>query len=376
MIIEVKNVQFINKGAELMLVAIKQQLEKSGLDYDLALNIGNSPYKNRVQYSAFQKVGQILYGIDSSYVTNLIPAKVRDNFGLVTHEDVDVVFDASGFAYGEQWTHRMLKHSVRQAKLMRSKGKKYIFLPQAMGPFHSDVYQKLVLEAVEYSELFYVRDQQSLEYVKSVVGESDKVILSPDFTNLVKMNNLNVKTDGERVVSIIPNSNLFSGRNRTKISESSYIKQVEDLIDYLIDESYKINILNHEGIKDEEICTKLYKKYETNSSVKLLNNLNALEVKNVIAQSFATVCARFHGCVSSLSQGVPSIGMSWSHKYEMLYRDYEVGQLLYTFEGTLKSEFQKLINNYEETSNKLLSISEIEKHKVRLMWKNVFDKIR
>src|SRR5690606_17277295 len=97
--------------------------------------------------------------------------------------------------------------------------------------------------------------------------------------------------------------------------------------------------LNHEGKADEELILDVQNRI--NFENLMLTNLSALEVKSVIKDSLLVITGRFHGLVSALSQEVPVLATSWSHKYKELLSDYEVeGQLLD-------------INNKEELLNKI-----------------------
>jgi Polysaccharide pyruvyl transferase. len=148
MIIEIKGVQFVNKGAELMLHAIIQNLGSHPDDVELVLAPNaNSSYKSRIAIGAYQKLLLRKKTFDFNILTYFLPKKIRfwlkDKWGIITEADIDVILDASGFSYGDQWPTRTIKNTSNEIQRLRKKGKKYIFLPQALGPFEKNKQQKI-----------------------------------------------------------------------------------------------------------------------------------------------------------------------------------------------------------------------------------------
>lgn len=376
MIVEIKGVQFINKGAELMLASIYQEFKnRNAENVSFALSPRNSPYLKRLEYAPYQKVGNLFKRIDFSKIDWLLPDTVCKTYGLVKHKDIDVVLDASGFAYGDQWTPAMLRHSVKQAQYMKKLGKKYIFMPQAMGPFTTPAYRKLIKEAVQASTIMFVRDKKSLTYITDIVGERENVILSPDFTNIVK--GPEVECTGERelkVATVIPNNKMLSKQNKNSFGSFDYLDEIVKGCLLLQEKGYKIKVLNHEGVKDLELCKKIFSRIDSDNAI-LIESLGPLEIKREIKDSSLVICSRFHGCVSSLSQGVPVVGTSWSHKYEMLYRDYNVLELLYKFDVPLNELITNSLSKMETLAAEIRRNAEIEKSKTLQMWDKIFREI-
>ena len=88
----------------------------------------------------------------------------------------------------------------------------------------------------------------------------------------------------------------------------------------------KVFLLNHEGNSDRLICAQINDLLL--SPIEVVEPTSALDVKAIISNAKAVFCSRYHGCVSALSNGVPCLGSSWSHKYEKLYLDYNMPNLL------------------------------------------------
>jgi len=190
MIIEIKGVQFENKGAELMLQAIINKLstELPSARICLAHN-KNSPYLKRARVGALQKVNLRKYIFDLNRLFYFVPSKIRNyfftRFGIVSEADVDVILDASGFAYGDQWPDLILRQVANEVARIRRLGKHYIFMPQSLGPFSGSVNQQFARKAFSEASLVFAREPSSYDHVLALVNEKSHVHQAPDFTNLL-----------------------------------------------------------------------------------------------------------------------------------------------------------------------------------------------
>ena len=85
-------------------------------------------------------------------------------------------------------------------------------------------------------------------------------------------------------------------------------------------------VVLHEPEADERLARQLV---ERAGGLRVVALEDALDIKALLAGARCIATARFHGLVSGLSSGVPSLAIGWSHKYEELLADFDCPELLY-----------------------------------------------
>jgi len=157
MYIEIKGTSFLNKGAELMLHAILQEVKKRLPEAKFVHAAKKSaPYEERARLGLYQKIWFPLYGIPLGlYFDKFILKELRRYFGIVTHKEIKIVFDASGFSYSDQGARWATVATAKACRKWKQCGTKIIFLPQAFGPFNKKKNQKAFKSIVNNSDLIF-----------------------------------------------------------------------------------------------------------------------------------------------------------------------------------------------------------------------------
>lgn len=377
MLVEIKGVQFINKGAELMLHAVIQKLEQDIPEAKIVLDPKpSSPYEKRAKLGALQKLSFRKLFIDLNQVSYWLPKRLRDSlrkkWGIVMEADIDLVLDASGFAYGDQFRPIIIQQMCSEVKRAARNGKKYVLLPQALGVFSRTKDVERLKSALPKATLVFPREQSSFDNVTQLVGDLEHIQQFPDFTNLVKGILPEYFVDGQKKVLIIPNSNMISSRNKNKTWLKSYVTILSRCVEAVKERGYVPVLLNHEGKDDEAICREIIASV---GELELIEEADPLKVKGIIGASKGIICSRFHGCVSALTQGIPSLGTSWSHKYERLYEEYGVSNCLIQPDSSaeeLSAQVELLLSGGASPDE-----GKIEHYKslTSQMWQTIYNKI-
>ncbi|AFZ44041.1 hypothetical protein PCC7418_1873 [Halothece sp. PCC 7418] len=347
MIVELRGINFKNKGAELMMNTVVQQVSNWHQENIVAVRPRTGTFKQKSQaglYSLAWLDSKISFSpplIDT--LANLIPRKIRHLYGVTTYSEIDAILDASGFAYSEQWGLGLTKMMADEAKKGKRSGKKIILLPQAFGPFESPSLKNSFLQVLDNSDLIFARDKISYEHLINLGGKSSHIKIAPDFTNLVKGKVPDYLPHPFNQPCIIPSARMID-KTPAHIRQN-YLFFLVTCTKELIRKKQEPFILVHDTGSDFELASQL--QTEVGQAIKIINEPNPLLIKGILSQCSLVIASRFHGLISALSQGVPGLGLGWSHKYNQLFEDYCCSECLIS---SLDSE--------EEIQHKLSLITE------------------
>lgn len=322
MTIDVTGVNTWNKGAELMLVAIEQHIRQHHPSLLLAVEPWFGPFADRARYGLLLQPELHRFS-RAKLALSLMPPSLRRALGVVMPAEVDAILDASGFAFGDQHPEKRAAGFAKRLARARSQGKPIVLLPQALGPFEQSNTRDAFRQIVDAADLVFARDPVSLEHAQGAVGAVDKLRMAPDFTNLVKPV-LHRESDDSEEVTIVPNQRMIE-KALTRADAEAYIPFLATCIRTVEAASLKPRLLIH-GEHDAALCGDI--RSAIGHDLTVIHETDPVAIKRALGESHVVIGSRFHALVSGLSQEVPCIATSWSHKYEMLFQDYGCEQMV------------------------------------------------
>lgn len=320
--IVLSGVETNNKGAELMLYAILQEIESKFPDAivyisEMSIRQGISYVKTNLDLRllAIEKL------INKIHLNGILYRLGLPKINCMSLVKADYYLDASGFLFSDQtnlfgtkpeeWKHLLKKQKRHGAKI--------VFLPQAFGPFELESTKKTIGIISQYSNIIIAREQVSFEYLKNTgLVDMRKVRKYPDFTSLVPGKFPSYYNHLKNGVCVIPNERMIQ---KGMISLDGYITLLLKIINKAKNNGRCVYLLNHEGVGDEKLA--LMCKSKLNNMIDVVTGLDAFEVKGIISSAYLVISSRFHGVASALNSCVPCLSTSWSHKYEQLFSDYD-----------------------------------------------------
>lgn len=376
--VEVKGVNFINKGAELMLRSVLNEFEERNVEAKFCINLKDislaPPDLKYLRFYPWRYSKKIPFlGKSLNFLFEILKIKSFKGHKVITRKEIDVILDASGFAYSEQWGPEYAEVMAQYYEEAKSRGQKVILLPQAFGPFESKRMKEAMRRIINVADLIFARDNISFESLKSLKDNTNNIFQCPDFT--IKMKTYTDKESDRyrNKVCIIPNYRMVDMR-----AGSKYLDFLDSLATYLTNINLEYYFLIHESDKDRLLVEKLQER--RNEKLQIVIEDSPVKIKQIIGSSKFVVGSRFHGIVGALTQNIPTIATGWSHKYKMLYKEYNLEDF-YINDLSNTEKLETLINElsvrnkYGRIEEKLKVNNQRVLEQVNDMWEKSFSLI-
>jgi colanic acid/amylovoran biosynthesis protein len=323
MIVEIRGTGTHNKGAELMFQVVLERLTAANPDIVFAVERWFGSYEERARYGLHTFL-PTRSGKRSRIVSSLMSKSFRQTYGLVSQSDIDAVIDASGFAFGDQWGMENVRQLAVKAKRWKRRGIPTVFLPQAWGPFTTPRIKDYAKKAVDNLDLVFAREQTSLNHLRGAGATGSHVHKSNDFTNLAEAYVPETLELPDQFACIVPNFRMLDKADAQQ--SQSYVDFLAQSIRTLRERGIVPVYIFHDRKNDQIVADRVQAKLKYEVATLAFECPRVL--KGILGKATLVVGSRFHALVAALSQGVPSIATSWSHKYEELFSEYGVSELV------------------------------------------------
>ena len=314
--IEARPGSFINKGGELMMRAIEREL---GPDAGLAVEPWVAPYVDRARLGLHQKLWVRRLGPAAGLPAALLPRRARRRFGIVGEPDIVAVLDASGFRYTDDDRHgaRSARELATNARRWHRRGSRVVLLPQALGPFRTTAVRDPFRRALDAVDLVYARDAESLAHLEELLPGDQRVRHAPDFTITLAgraPDDLPGLVGTGPFGAIVPNDRML---------ELTSPEVAARYVDFLATSAREMTALGlrpvlllHETTRDRAFVDRLAP--ALGRDPRIVSTHDPLALKGTLGAASIVIGSRYHALISAMSQGVPVVATSWSHKYATL----------------------------------------------------------
>ncbi len=319
MLIEIRHANFGNKGSHLKLIAIISQITEifPQARFVMAPHPVYAPFDKRIEMGFLQKAWCWHKNRQWGNLARFIPANLRKLYGIVLDREVDVVLDASDYAYGEHTGASSLAELSDSCRRWHRNGTKIILLPQAYGSFESINNRSLMNEVLSLADLVYATDEQSAGYLNDIAIDSTKVKIAPDYTILLE-GKLPELFDGDNnCFAMVPNFRM--SREISQEKGEDYVPFMVMCAKYLLEKDQKPFILIQEE-KDLKPAQQISERLD--HKINIIEESDPRAIKGILGNCKGTIGSRFHSLVNSLSQGVPSLATGWSNRFKLLLQQF------------------------------------------------------
>lgn len=258
----------------------------------------------------------------------LVAAKARlqeydvDMVDSLQHGDYDAVLDCCGYAYTDAWGPENAVRFAAELDTHAHSAMSVILLPQTFGPFQSPEIREAMQRIILRADRIFTRDHLSLRLLQEMAPEKNTIRFAPDITVCLP-GTPQTDVHGEHTVIVIPNKRML---DRTPASTSdAYMTCMKQCINLLLLNGLQPLLVAHDP-PDIALAEELAG--SVSPSIPIIRASDPVLLKGITGACRGVISSRYHGMLNALSQEIPALGTSWSHKFDALFEQYDCAECL------------------------------------------------
>lgn len=322
-----------NKGAEAMLETVLNFLTENFKNYKIFVeSLNDSPayevFKNRTKF-------------DVEFI-RFSPKNILSPYE-VTVSDTDIAIDIGGINYHDKSIKANVRNYIRHSFFSRKRAK-LIFFTQDFGPCEkltTKIFAKLIYRK---AEAIFMRSEKSRALLEKTIKSNHIYGPYPDCTFLLsKKDSFDSVSTDYFVISL--SAIMYNSYG------DEYVKKIYSSLK-CISQNLKPVILVHNfthngDCTDEYVNKMLYERFKKDNidCDFFSNEVSPSQLKSILEKAKFSITSRYHVVVGSLSSGVPSIAIGWSHKYQEFLNLYNLKELNLDYSTDLELSIKKSIEN-------------------------------
>ncbi len=284
--------------------------------------------------------------------------------------EADVLLDQGGVTFVKGRTVFLI-YNVATILPAMIVGTPVVKCSQALGDFSGPINKRLARLCLPRMSKIFARGDMTRSYLDKL--KLNNVETAADYAFL-----LEVSKDNNEMVGKLFNSYVIEKKGKTicivpsklikkKLDKAGgdYVKMMQDFINRLVGDGYDVILLPHSTRfytdkthnNDVPVCHSIAAGVKSYRFHFINKELNAQQVRAVISRSDVLITSRFHGMVSGLACGVPTLVVGWSHKYKEVMDQFGLaGHAMSTKDLTLErleTEFNSILKDKKKIKRQI-----------------------
>lgn len=253
--------------------------------------------------------------------------------------------------------------------------KKNIYLVgHSVGPFENDFFKDVATYSFSNVNKLILREDVSLELMRSAGIPTDKVIMGVDTAFLVDDNKPQAKNyvleHWLDIISRKPTIAITVRRlapfdKRLGVSQESYESAIASVVDHYINEGFQVVAFSTcTGIEsynndDRMIAYSVSRRLKASASDFhiVMDEINDLQLGYLLKECMLTIGTRLHSAIISINFGTPAVAINYEHKSLGVMRGLGMNQLSADLQellnGKIIDKINYILENYTELNNNL-----------------------